>query len=194
MSDPNDMLNILQKLEEAKNNKTPSIDGTKSYSVSKDAAGMLNILEKLEAATTSAAQTIVTESKEDITLSAGAIQNNTVTVGKYNVVMEKKVVVEGIKKTFYSVTDKKGDVIYGDIALFESAMGIVKGLLFNKDHAINKIVTLDSRYGSHLSEAALYQYKAKTLKEEYKKDVAVAKQSHSISKMTQIKKQIKNLL
>jgi hypothetical protein len=187
-------LDILHKLNQA--HTTPvskSTSAAKTYSVSKDATEMLNILQKLETATVKATTEKYQEAKVDIKLSTATMANNTVSVGKYNVVMEKKTVIPGVKKTFYKITDNNGDALYSDIALFESAMGVVKGLLFN-NNKVKKILDLDAKYAGYLAETAVYQYKAKTLNESYKKDVAVAKQGNAATKMMAIKNQIKTLL
>ena len=193
-STSNGMLDILQKLNDAYTRPAvKSTDGTKSYSVSKDASEMLNILQKLETATAKATTEKYHEAKVNIKLSTATMTNNTVSVGKYNVILEKKSVIPGVKKTFYKITDSAGETLYSDIALFESAMGVVKGLLFNISK-VKKILDLDAKYAGYLAETALYQYKAKTLNESYKKDVAVAKQGNAATKMMAIKNQIKTLL
>lgn len=189
---------ILDKLNQASATPaSPSVAGSTSVpptaNVSANAAEMFNILYKLEEATANATKQKFQESKSDITLSTATMQDNTVSVGKYNVVLEKKTVVPGVKKTFYKITDSKGAAIYSDIALFESAMGIIKGLLF-ENSKIDKILDLDAKYSNYLSEAAIYKYKAKTLTEGHRQDVALAKQGNAATKMATIKKQIKAII
>lgn len=192
--DSKGMLDILHKLNQAHTSPVSKSTGAaKTYSVSKDATEMLNILQKLETATAKATTEKYQEAKVNINLSTATMTKDTVSVGKYNVVLEKKTVIPGVKKTFYKITDSNGDALYSDIALFESAMGVVKGLLFNISK-VKKILDLDAKYAGYLAETALYQYKAKTLNESYKKDVAVAKQGNAATKMMAIKNQIKTLL
>ena len=80
------------------------------------------------------------------------------------------------------------------MALFETAMGIVKGLLFDNNSKVERLLELDNRYASTLQEAATYKMKCKTIVESYKHDIAMAKQGAAVSKMKEIKKQIKSAL
>ncbi len=36
-------------------------------------------------------------------------------------------------------------------------MGIIKGLIFDKEHKVEKLLELDNRYASSLQEAATYK-------------------------------------
>jgi hypothetical protein len=198
-----DMMSILSKLNEVeamevspatkaqnlKNAPKPTI----LASVSKDAVGMLSILEKFEKATTSATKQVITESKHDVSLLSASKVNDTVAVGRYEVVLEKATVVPGIKKTFYNIKEGN-ETLYSQVALFETAMGIVKGLLFGNTINIDKLLDLDNRYASNLAEAAMFRVKTKTLKEGYKLDIAITKQQAAVSKMSSLKKQIKSAL
>lgn len=194
------MQDILDKLNAAAD--TPpqeTIDNTtianvSSGSVSNDAQEMYTILYKLQEATNRATEKVLTETKANPELSTATFKDNSISVaGKYNIQLAERNVIPGVKKTFYNIVDQHNNALYEDIALFESAMGIIKGLMFNKID-VDKIVTLDERYASHLSEAAMYKHKSRTIKEAYRKDVVIAKQGNAISKMAQIKKQIKTLL
>ena len=198
-----DMMTILTKLNEAeKMEVTPATKAkneknapkpTMLASVSKDAKGMLNILQKLEEATTTATKEVINDSRHDASLLSGAKKGNTVAVGGYEVVLEKASVVPGIKKTFYNI--KKGnETLYSQVALFETAMGIVKGLLFGNTSNIDKLLDLDNRYASNLAEAAMFRVKSKQLKEGYKLDIAITKQQTAVAKMGNLKKQIKSTL
>ena len=74
-------------------------------------------------------------------------------------------------------------------------MGVVKNLMFDRGESkIEKIVQLDERYASYLTEAAMYKHKSMSLTESYKTDVYVAKQGSAMHKLHTIKKQIKSLL
>ena len=178
-----------QKVKNEKNNPSPTILG----SVSKNAEGMLSILQKLDEATTQVTKEIVKESEHDIELSAIDKKGDTVRVNNYEITMEKTTIVPGIKKTFYNI--KEGDeIIHSELALFETAMGVVKGLLFNNDSKVNRLLELDNRYASSLQEAATYKMKCKTIVESSKHDIAMAKQGAAVYKMKEIKKQIKSTL
>ena len=194
------MMDIIAKLNET--SATPSSAATdektqesinKLAGVSKNAAGMLSILQKLDEATTKVTKDIVKESEHDIELSAIDKKGDSVTINNYEITMEKTTIVPGIKKTFYNI--KEGDeIIHSELALFETAMGIVKGLLFDNDSKVNRLLELDNRYASSLQEAATYKMKCKTIVESSKHDIAMAKQGAAVYKMKEIKKQIKSAL
>jgi len=194
------MMDIIAKLNETtvtpssvSEDKQTQASINKLAGVSKNASGMLSILQKLDEATTQVTKEIVKESENDIELSAIDKQGNTVRVNNFEITMEKTTIVPGIKKTFYNI--KEGDeIIHSELALFETAMGIVKGLLFDNDSKVNRLLELDNRYASSLQEAATYKMKCKTIVESYKHDIAMAKQGAAVSKMKEIKKQIKSAL
>lgn len=198
-----EMLDILKKLQSVQDNTQQVTDvqnnvheSAQPVSVSPDAQEMYNILYKLEKATTAATKKVVNETVKSPELSTATLHENTISInGQYNIEIVEHSIIKGVKKKFYNIKNSDGDMLYSDIALFESAMGIVKGLMFGKnENTIEKIVDLDERYSSYLTEAAMYKQKAVTLKESYKQDVALAKQGSAVTKMNQIKKQIKTLL
>jgi len=178
-----------QQLKNEKNAPKPTI----LASVSKNAQGMLAILEKFDTATKTVAKEVLQESQNDVELSVMNKKGNKVTVGAYEVVLERIQVVPGMKKTFYTI--KEGDdTLYEHISLFETAMGIVKGLLFEKQHKVDKLLDLDAKYANALTEAATHRLKAKSLNEAHMLDIVMAKQGQAISKMKSIKNQIKTTL
>lgn len=194
------MMDIIAKLNQSEatpssvaRDKETQASINKLAGVSKNAEGMLSILQKLDEATTQVTKEIVKESENDIELSAIDKKGDTVRVNNFEITMEKTTIVPGIRKTFYNI--KEGDeIIHNELALFETAMGIVKGLLFDNDSKVNRLLELDNRYASSLQEAATYKMKCKTIVESYKHDIAMAKQGAAVSKMKEIKKQIKSAL
>ena len=194
------MMDIIAKLNETtvtpssvSEDKQTQSSINKLAGVSKNAQGMLSILQKLDEATTQVTKEIVKESENDIELSAIDKKGDTVRVNNYEITMEKTTIVPGIKKTFYNI--KEGDeIIHKDLALFETAMGIVKGLLFDNYSKVDRLLELDNRYASSLQEAATYKMKCKTIVESSKHDIAMAKQGAAVYKMKEIKKQIKSAL
>lgn len=201
------MQDILDKLNAAANAAEPVQSATIAEStnpslgtgnVSSNAKGMYDILAKLEKATMSAAIKVAEESEYDTPLiAAGAIQSaDSINIdGNYRIDIVERKVIDGVKKKFYNIKDENNTLLYEELALFESAMGIVKHMMFNKNEGkIEKIVKLDDRYNGYLTEAAIYKYKSLTLNEGYKVDVAVAKQGNAMHKLQSIKKQIKSLL
>lgn len=190
------MQDILDKLYAASKQSTPAT-GTNRQSrspatgnVSPAAVEMLNILTKLETAATTAATNMVTE-QDQVKPMTSAQQFG---VGKYNVVLEKSSVA-GFAKTYYTITEN-GTAEYAQLALFESAMAIIKIKLFsNSADKIAQIVDLDRNYASALHEAASYKSRlaSQTLNES-KQDVLAAKHCSAVDRMHSIKKQIKTLL
>jgi hypothetical protein len=195
------MQDILNKLANAtdQTSTTPVTNKPVATSnVSSDAKAMYEILQKLDEATTNATKKVITEEDTDSSmLTAVALkENDNITInGNYNVEIVQKYVIDGVKKKYYNVKDADGNVLYEDVALFESAMGIVKHLMFDKaPHKVDEIARLDERYAGYLTEAAMYKQKSMGITETYKTDVFVAKQGNAIQKMANCKKQIKSLL
>lgn len=182
------MANILAKLQNAEHRvKQPPVikeDGTVfNPKISNDAQEMYNILHKLQNATETSAKTLVTEKPNSSEFGVGGL----------NVVLNETS-VHGYKKTFYNITEN-GKVLHEDIALFESAMAIVKNMLHkNDEEKTRKIIDLDTSYGNHLSEAASYKRRSQQLNESAKKDVFSAKHSVASDKMKSIKAKIKSFL
>lgn len=189
------MMDIINKLNESvkptKEESKPTVN--KLAGVSKNAQGMLEILQKLDEATTKVTKNIIKETRDDIELAAMNKKGNSVRVEDYEIILEKAQVVPGIKKTFYNI--KQGNkIIHEQLSLFETAMGVVKGLLFENDSKIERLLDLDNRYISALQEAATYKVKCRTINEQNKIDIAMAKQGAAVSKMKDIKNQIKSAL
>lgn len=193
---------ILDKLNSAQSSAhssvqpvTESLDdtqkSTRTANVSPDAQEMYNILNKLQNATESATARTVSE-KNPVLI--GNPNDTMFGVGEYNIILEKKKIV-GYDKTYYHIVDQDNNKIYNDISLFESAMAIVKQLLFKQDaEKIKKIVQLDEKYDHHLCDAAVLKSRAKTLTESARIDILEAKRSDCASKMSYLKKQIKSLI
>ena len=162
--------------------------------ISQDATEMYNILAKLhkvQDATDSAATNIVTESERFIESVNKATES--VGIDKFNIVLEQHN-ISGYVKTYYTVAEN-GVRIYENLALFESAMAIIKNELFKND--VNKskaILEYDSRYASALEEAAKQKRRQKTLTESIESDIAAAKHSVATEKMHKMKIAIKKLL
>ena len=185
------MEEILRKLNSAQENaehiKEERAKG--NVVVREDAQEMFNILSKLEQATTQASKKVVAEAKKDPMVATGAIKEDTVSMGNYRLTMEKQTVVKGISKKFYHI-DCNGERIHENIALFETAMIVMKNLLEEKD--VSKIISLDEMYCGALEEAAHYKMKSKRVTESFEFDIAQAKQQSAVTKMNKIKNQIKS--
>jgi len=159
--------------------------------VSPDAQEMFNILAKLEAAKEQVAEEISHSPEPMLTETKEA---NNFGVAGYNVEIVEGKLAGKYKKKYYTVT-KGGQVVYKEMALFESAMAVVKELTHDKDvYKVQQIAKLDRQYDEYLNEAAIQKNRAKTISESVQSDVAAAKHSGAVSKMNEIKRQIKKLL
>jgi hypothetical protein len=195
MSVDPEMLKILQNLNNAQqlheDKITARAEGREV--VSEDSKEMYNILKKLEEATEKTATKIASEKDTDPVTAVGSITNSTVSMSGYNVVMEKRYLTENYKKTYYDITSG-GKLLYKDIALFETAMTILKSLIDGNQTKIKKLLELDGRYASYLSEAAYHKQRSKTINESVKKDVAIAKQGAAMDKASAVKREIKRYI
>jgi hypothetical protein len=199
MSDESkDMLKILQNLENATKPKPTQLDAignvVPTTNVSTDATEMYNILAKLhkvQTANETAATNFVTESDKFIESVNEATES--VGIDKFNIILEKHN-ISGYVKTYYTVTEH-GIRKYENLALFESAMAIIKNGLFKNDTSKSKAITeYDSRYATALEEAAKQKRRQKTLTESIESDIAAAKHSVATDKMHKMKTAIKKLL
>ncbi len=193
MSVDPEMLKILENLQNAEqiHEKKKADRAAGIHVVKEDAKEMYNILKKFQGATDKTATKIAKERDTDPTTAVGTMQNNTVSMAGYNVLMEKRHLTDSYKKTYYDITDSKGNVLYKDIALFESAMTVLKSLIDNNISKINTVIELDGRYAGYLAEAAHHKARGKVITESYKKDVAIAKQSSAMDKASRVKREIK---
>lgn len=157
---------------------------------------MADVLRKLEGNAGSAAQEIVTESKRNPDLGFAVEAQRTelgVSVSRYDIRTEKKTVSEGLKKTFYHVVDNRtGEMVAEDLGLFESAMGIVKHLLYTKKtNAVDELIQLDTAYVGNMMETYGLKRRMKRLDESTAQyDVAAAKYSQSRQKLSAAKMNI----
>lgn len=199
-----EMMKILQNLEKANSVEqndvsTSTVNNTQENvpsNIREDAKEMYNILSKFEKAQTEATRQVImeTESGGDIKTTAGFKKDNTIGIAEFKVVLEKKNINENYRKTFYAIHDDEG-IVYSDIALFESAMAIVKKLIGEtKQDNINKIIKLDNRYATLLAESADHKSRMKKVNESFKKDIISAKHSDTIVKMRETKASIKKYL
>ena len=93
---------------------------------------------------------------------------------------------EGKRKNFYNIYEHN-ELLHKDIALFESAMGIVKNLLGNKSQKANDIEKADMQYNNALYEVYMFKSKAKN---KINEDVMLAKMSNAKRKMVDAKQKI----
>lgn len=158
---------------------------------------MADVLRKLETATSSAAQELVTESKRQpdlgFAIEAQRTEEDGVSVSRYKIVREKKMVSEKLRKNFYHIVDNTtGERVYEDMGLFETAMGVVKHELYTQDdNKIQRILQLDTEYTGLVTETYAYKNKMKRLDESsVQYDVAAAKYSRAREKLSGTKSKI----
>ena len=113
------------------------------------------------------------------------ITENSVSVQNYriDIVLQQ---FGGKQKRFYNICEDK-TIIHKDIALFETAMGIVKNLMLNKDSKVNDLVKADLEYNNALYEVYMYKMKAR---KSINEDVMLAKMSAAQNRLHTAKQNI----
>lgn len=193
-----DILRNLQAKTEAsiaEAKAMPAESGRVATITNPETRAMANILEKLEKSTRKTAGNLVEagDRSTELKMAMNTSRSNAgVSVAGFEIVVEKQK-IENITKNFYSVKQNNtGEMLYNDLALFESAMSIVKRLMLNKlTNEINRIVEMDKQYTSHLLES--YDYKRKLTNQkltEAKVDVYEAKAGLANEKMRIAKQKI----
>lgn len=190
--DINAMGDILAKLNSATVDGSTRVNESSTSPVTAgdpDIAAMANILNKLNEATE---QVVTQHAPTDVDLRMAITTEpieNGVTISRYDIRTEKQMVAEGLQKTMYQVIDnRQGRVVYDELCLFESAMGIVKGLLSKRTNKIDRIRDLDQHYLGHMIESYSHKRKLKTLMEDTSEhDVSSAKYTLSRDKMAATK-------
>lgn len=183
------MANILRKLNEGADASDPSAKTSRTNA-------MADVLRKLQNVTKSAVTTVVTEGMDNPDFNVAVNTTRTksgVSISRYDIQTEKKLVQEGLKKTFYRIIDNKtGELIYEDLGLFESAMGIVKHMLYTHNtQRIERLIELDQEYVGAIMETYSYKQRMRRLNESSVQfDVAAAKYSKSRTKMATTKMKI----
>ena len=138
------MKDLLSKLN---GNGSKGQAGT-SGSSNPDVKAMSTIMSRLNESTQKVA---VQARKERSASDIIAMTNKTksgVGILDYEIIIENK---------SYKVLNKRKEILYDNISLFESAVGIVNALLKNRDMEAKDIYKLDGIYGSKLNEAKHYK-------------------------------------
>lgn len=204
MTSPEDtraMADILRNLQEkteasiAEAKSMPAESNRVATITNPDIRAMANILEKLEKSTRKTAENLVEASGGNTELKMAmntSRSNSGVSVAGFEIVVEKQK-LETITKNFYSVKDTgTSEMLYKDLALFETAMSIVKRLMLNKlTTDIDRIVDIDKQYTAHLIESYDYKRRLKNQKlTEARADVYEAKFGLANEKMRIAKQKI----
>ena len=93
----------------------------------------------------------------------------------------------GRKKNFYNIVENN-EVIHRDLALFETAMSIVKRYIAHNGSNIDALEKLDMEYCNALYETWMHQSRAK--KGGINEDIALAKAGAAKSKVAEAKRKI----
>ena len=112
-------------------------------------------------------------------------QENSVSVQQYRIDVIQEDFADK-KKNFYNIYEHN-ELLYKDIALFESAMGIVKNLMRGRSQSVKDIEKADLDYNNALYE--VYMFKSKS-KRPNNQDVMLAKLDHAQSKLSEAKSKI----
>ena len=153
----------------------------------KQTKAMHDILSKLQGVDKTT-KIVAERAEQDVDLNIAInqkISENSVSVQNYriDIVLQK---FGNKQKRFYNICEDD-KIIHNDIALFETAMGIVKNLMLNKNSKVKDLLKADLDYNNALYEVYMYKTKAKTSVNEA---VMLAKMSQSQNRLHSAKQQI----
>ena len=148
---------------------------------------MHNILSKLKGVDKTT-KIVAERAETDIDLNVAInqkVNENSVSVQNYriDIVLQK---FGGKQKRFYNICEDN-KIIHRDVALFETAMGIVKNLMLNKHNKVEDLLKADLDYNNALYEVYMYKTKAK---KSINEDVMLAKMSQAQNRLHNAKQQI----
>tara|TARA_B100001094_G_scaffold310055_1_gene344280 strand:- start:1182 stop:1661 length:480 start_codon:yes stop_codon:yes gene_type:complete len=153
----------------------------------KQTKAMHDILSKLQGVDKTT-RIVAERAEQDVDLNIAInqkISENSVSVQNYriDIVLQK---FGNKQKRFYNICEDD-KIIHNDIALFETAMGIVKNLMLNKNSKVKDLLKADLDYNNALYEVYMYKTKAKNSVNEA---VMLAKMSQSQNRLHNAKQQI----
>ena len=152
-----------------------------------DTQNMLNILKKLQSVDKTT-KVVAERAERDIDLNLAINQKvteNSISVAKYRIDIVPRSFGQK-KKRFYDIYESN-KLLHKDIALFETAMGVVKNLMLNKNQKVEDLIKLDMDYNNSLYEVFMYKSKAKNAINE---DIMLAKMSQAQNKLYSAKQNI----
>lgn len=152
------------------------------------------LVEKFNQVTTKSAHDLIERSKTDAEIAVALTTEKTdrgIRIGDYEIVVERHD-CSGLKRNYYTILDNEDNsVVYTDIAMFETAMSIVKRLTLGKNTFKCDIVAkLDEEYDRYLLEAYGYKYRLKKNLDTVKRDVYEAKYSNAMAKVKDTRERI----
>jgi hypothetical protein len=148
---------------------------------------MYDILNKLNTVD-STARMVAESAEQDVDLKVALtqkIEENSVSVQNYriDIVLQE---FAGTQKHFYNVVEDN-KILYRELALFETAMGVVKKLMTGKSGA-DEIVRYDEEYINNLYEVYTHKHRIKT--GTINEDIAQAKLDRAKTKLKESKDKI----
>lgn len=180
---------MLKAMNAMNNSELPVTD---SYSKGKnttthanpDVDAMLKILENFHSATDSTTNKILSE--DNIKDTIHKKQDSVIVKGLYEIKIEKEFWNKKKNKNYYSIFNHTGDCVFENVALFESAMFIIKNLIKEQYTEAKRIYKLDQDYIKHLRDMRFAKKGDSHIME--------AKYSDAKYKMLEVKEQLKNCL
>ena len=148
---------------------------------------MHDILSKLQGVDKTT-KIVAERAEQDVDLNIAInqkITENSVSVQNYriDIVLQK---FADKQKRFYNICEDD-KILHKDIALFETAMGIVKNLMLNKNKKVEDLLKADLNYNNALYEVYMYKTKAR---KSINEDVMLAKMSQAQVRLQNAKQQI----
>jgi len=149
---------------------------------------MYDILNKL-GSVDNTSRIVAERAERDVDLNVAInsrITENSVSVQNYriDIVLQE---FAGRQKKFYNVVEGN-KIIHQELALFETAMGVVKNLMGNKSNKVDDLVSYDHDYANSLYD--VYAHNSRIKSGKINEDIAVAKLSNSKEKMQSAKNKI----
>lgn len=149
---------------------------------------MYDILNKL-GSVDNTSRIVAERADKDIDLKVAInskVTENSVSVQNYriDIVLQE---FAGKQKKFYNIVEGN-KIIHQELALFETAMGVVKNLMGNKSSKVNELVRYDYDYANSLYE--VYTHNSRIKSGKINEDIAVAKLSNAKEKMQHAKNKI----
>ena len=149
---------------------------------------MFDILSKLNSVDKTT-RIVAERAEKDIDLKVAInsrVTENSVSVQNYriDIVLQE---FAGKQKKFYNVVDGN-KIVHQELALFETAMGVVKNLMDNKSSKVSELVRYDRDYFNSLYE--VYAHNSRIKSGKINEDIAVAKLSNAKEKMQYAKNKI----
>lgn len=152
-----------------------------------DTKAMYDILKKVNAVEKTT-KIVAERANNDIDLQMAITQKvneNSVSIQNYRIDIVL-LPFAGKQKRFYNIVENN-KILHRELALFETAMGIVKNLMLEKHEKVKSLEKLDVEYNNSLYEVYMYKTKAKKSLNE---DVMIAKMSQAQHKLNEAKKKI----